>query len=306
MKTIFGKPKDTSVYERGRTPRGLGGSRGEMGWNMIFDLTFSGLCAFVLSPCDQNTTKVSAVFPGGPFKFSDKNKDNYPAHHPILTVDVADVDPSSTALPMAVVAEPKGSMFAVFEISGEIQLKIDGAVKGVRLTDNFKNRVTMLSKVTKKPNIGNLRDNLLNKKPNKYSRAHLTLPFDQNGAPLDALSSGTYKFANGLLLDTADKARVAWEKLADRVVFKDYKGKTIVLKDPPAPKGDRKIEAVLSSHAHHIDHPTDDLMHFPSYFFLSRNLKKLTAADRTIPRFKGGILAESKLVACAICQGCQG
>src|SRR5262245_59718818 len=94
------------------------------------ELKISGLCAFVLNPCGNNPTSVSAVFPGGPFKYS--NHEKYPEHYPVLTVDVTDVSPSSTAMCENVIMAADGSQFAVFKISGEVTLTIDGQIPKVK------------------------------------------------------------------------------------------------------------------------------------------------------------------------------
>src|SRR5436190_13214373 len=98
------KPKVASVQSGGRTLREHGGSWGDEGGNMLFELVISGLCAFVLSPCAKQTETVSAVLLGGPLRYPSHKKS--PEHYPTLTVDADDVDPSSTAVPVAVVEDP--------------------------------------------------------------------------------------------------------------------------------------------------------------------------------------------------------
>jgi len=272
---------------------------------MVFQLIITGLCAFVLSPCKKNTTSVSAVFPGGPFKFS--NTEKYPEHHPTLTVDVTDVDPMSTAMPMYVIEQPDGTQFAVYEVSGEITLKIDGKTPAVKAGNGFQNVANLAEVVNGKPEIGELRKDLLRKNPNKYSRAHLTLPYDANGAELTANTTGQFDFPTGTK-NVADRVTARWDNVAQSAIFKDRKGKTIILRDSPTGDG---VNVVISSFSHHLGMATNDLAHFPSYYVLSRHFKELKKADRAVPKkhqvMTGNVPPEGiKPVLCAICQGCQG
>lgn len=277
---------------------------------MVFELIISGLCAFVLSPCGNNPTTVSAVFPGGPFKYP--FEEAYPEHEATLTVETTFVDHESTWMPDDVV-EAGGKQYAIYHLSGRLTLAIDGqpAKVQVKPDDEFHKKVINLKEaVPTKPQLEKLRNDLLKKRGNKYGRANISFPNDPSAPLLEPHAIGEYTFSPGAPAKwVSDSVSVKWQQLQQQAIieFTNRKGATLRLKDLLM---GGQMKAVMASFAPHIGAPTTSLMHFPSYFFLSDKFGDLKMTEIHVPTLASPSgptgSAGAKPVACAICTGCGG
>lgn len=273
---------------------------------MIFQLILSGLCAFILPCSDQSPDQsVKIVFPGGPFSIQ---SDKFPEHAPMLIVDVTDVDPSSTAMPAGILDAPTGKQYAYYKLEGKITLSIDdGALSpGVKKGTLFDTNVAKLKNAIKDyPELEKVRPGLLTHDGNRYARAYLELPLDDAGPPMDPMEGYQYDFHGGGPYVASERVSVQWQD-AKEIEFL-VKGQTIKLRDG-GPKPDSSVVVVLSSLPRHIAEATEDLVHFPMYYFISSiDLKGLSPRERGAPKKhkeEGSAPEGGKPVACAVCQGC--
>jgi len=275
---------------------------------MVFELILTGLCAFVLSPCDKKTDSVTAVFPAGPF--DDKNGHQYKHVHRVnMAVDVLDIDgSSSTWMPDTIVEDPDGVQYAVFALQGPVTTMIDSKAAQLQIDSTFTKDVTSLSEVVSgKPELGKLKkSDMLTRDGNELGWAHLTFPVVASGGGVLSVPKaldGTYDFHGDKPLKASDHAKMHWET-KDPVALINKAGKKLVLRDGDVADG---VHVVLSSLVPVIGVASKNLEHFPMYYFLSTaDLKKLKPDDWKAPKPTPHTSEATKPVACAICQGCGG